>query len=95
MKARPRADFGYGLTFASATSESKEARNWEFTMSDARRQRRSKEEQDRILSMELEMTFPASDPPASTQPGSGVTGPAHRRARPPLAQIYERERAKG
>ena len=43
-------------------------------MSDARRQRRSKDEQDRILSMELEMTFPASDPPASTQPGSGVTG---------------------
>ena len=43
-------------------------------MSDARRQRRSKDEQDRILSMELEMTFPASDPPASTQPGSGVHG---------------------
>jgi hypothetical protein len=43
-------------------------------MGDARRQRRLKDEQDRILSMELEMTFPASDPPASTQPGSGVTG---------------------
>ena len=25
--------------------------------------------------MELEMTFPASDPPASTKPCSGVTGP--------------------
>ena len=27
--------------------------------------------------MELEMTFPASDPPASTKPGSGVTGPCN------------------
>jgi hypothetical protein len=27
------------------------------------------------LDKELESTFPASDPPASTQPGSGVTGP--------------------
>jgi hypothetical protein len=58
-------------------------------MSDARRQRRSKDEQDQILSMELEMTFPASDPPASTQPGSGVTGPVHRRARPSLAPMPE------
>ena len=39
--------------------------------------------------MELEMTFPASDPPASTQPGSGVTGPVHRRARPSLAPMPE------
>ena len=34
-----------------------------------------KDEQDRELSRELEMTFPASDPPASTEPGGGVTGP--------------------
>jgi hypothetical protein len=27
------------------------------------------------LSKELDMTFPASDPPASTQPGGGITGP--------------------
>jgi hypothetical protein len=64
-------------------------------MSDARRQRRSKDEQDQILSMELEMTFPASDPPASTQPGSGVTGPSHRRARPSLAPMPKTERTAG
>jgi hypothetical protein len=62
-------------------------------MSDARRHRRSKDEQDRILSMELEMTFPASDPPASTQPASGVTGATDRRARPSLAPMPESERA--
>ena len=45
--------------------------------------------------MELEMTFPASDPPASTQPGSGVTGPVHRRARPSLAPMPETERTAG
>lgn len=49
-------------------------------MSDAGRLPRAKDEQDRILSMELEMTFPASDPPASTQPSSGVTGPVSHRA---------------
>jgi hypothetical protein len=38
--------------------------------------RKSKTEEDRQLSKELEMSFPASDPPAATQPGSGVTGPA-------------------
>jgi len=27
------------------------------------------------LDKELESTFPASDPPASTQPGGGITGP--------------------
>ncbi len=36
---------------------------------------KSKAEQERQLSKELEMTFPASDPPAATQPGGGVTGP--------------------
>lgn len=36
---------------------------------------KSKDEQDRQLSKELAMTFPASDPPASSQPGAGVTGP--------------------
>lgn len=35
----------------------------------------SKTDQDRKLGKELEMTYPASDPPASTQPGSGITGP--------------------
>ena len=37
--------------------------------------RKSKTEEDRQLSKELEMSFPASDPPAATQPGSGITGP--------------------
>jgi len=36
---------------------------------------KSKGDQERRLSKELEATFPASDPPASTQPGSGITGP--------------------
>ena len=40
-----------------------------------RRELKSKGQQDRELSKELDMTFPASDPPASTQPGSGITGP--------------------
>lgn len=31
--------------------------------------------EDRELTKELDMSFPASDPPASTQPGSGITGP--------------------
>jgi hypothetical protein len=39
------------------------------------REQKLKDEQDRELSRELEMTFPASDPPASTEPGGGVTGP--------------------
>jgi hypothetical protein len=37
--------------------------------------RKSKNEEDRQLSKELEMSFPASDPPAATQPGGGITGP--------------------
>ena len=48
-------------------------------MSKEKQQGRSKDEQDRKLTKELDneldMSFPASDPPASTQPGSGVTGP--------------------
>ena len=37
--------------------------------------RKSKNEEDRQLSRELEMSFPASDPPTATQPGGGITGP--------------------
>jgi hypothetical protein len=37
--------------------------------------RKSKNEEDRQLTKELEMSFPASDPPAATQPGSRITGP--------------------
>ena len=37
--------------------------------------KKSKGDQDRELSKELVETFPASDPPAITQPGGGVTGP--------------------
>ena len=37
-------------------------------------ERKSKNERDRQLTKELEMSFPASDPPAATQPGSGITG---------------------
>jgi hypothetical protein len=48
-------------------------------MSDAKRHRRSKDEQDRILSMVFEMTFPASDPPIDVIPDLVATpksGPA-------------------
>jgi hypothetical protein len=41
----------------------------------AKQERKSKKEKEQQLSKELEMSFPASDPPASTQPGSGITGP--------------------
>ena len=48
-------------------------------MSKEEQERRTQDQQDRKLSKELDkeldMSFPASDPPASTQPGSGVTGP--------------------
>jgi hypothetical protein len=44
-------------------------------MAESREAQKSKGEQERQLTKELEQTFPASDPPASTQPGSGVTGP--------------------
>jgi hypothetical protein len=40
-----------------------------------KQERKSKKEKEQQLSEELDMSFPASDPPASTQPGSGVTGP--------------------
>jgi hypothetical protein len=44
-------------------------------MTAAKQPDKSKSEQELQLAKELEMTFPASDPPASTQPGSGITGP--------------------
>ena len=44
-------------------------------MATEKHDQKSKKEQEQLLSKELEMSFPASDPPASTQPGSGVTGP--------------------
>jgi hypothetical protein len=37
--------------------------------------RKSKTEEDRELTRELEQSFPASDPPSTTQPGGGITGP--------------------
>ena len=43
-------------------------------MAEVKRDEKSKSEEDRDLTKELEDSFPASDPPASTQPGSGVTG---------------------
>jgi len=47
----------------------------EDKMAEEKHAQKSKGEQERQLTKELEETFPASDPPASTQPGSGVTGP--------------------
>jgi hypothetical protein len=47
-------------------------------MTTAKPKQKSKGEQERHLSKELEMSFPASDPPASTQPGGGITGPEAR-----------------
>ena len=44
-------------------------------MTTAKENQKSKAEQDRQLSKELAMTFPASDPIASSQPGGGITGP--------------------
>ncbi len=44
-------------------------------MAKAKQDQKPKREQEEQLSKELEMSFPASDPPASTQPGSGTTGP--------------------
>jgi hypothetical protein len=51
-------------------------------MTAAKQPAKSKSEQERQLAKELEMTFPASDPPASTQPGAGVTGPEVKSPRP-------------
>ena len=47
----------------------------EGAMTRAKQDQKLKREQGRELTKELEMTFPASDPPASTQPGGGITGP--------------------
>jgi hypothetical protein len=44
-------------------------------MSREKQDPKSKKDQERALSKELEATFPASDPLASTQPGGGITGP--------------------
>ena len=44
-------------------------------MSREKQNPKSKKDQERALSKELEATFPASDPLASTQPGGGITGP--------------------
>jgi hypothetical protein len=48
--------------------------------------RKSKKEEDRQLSRELEESFPASDPPAATQPGSGITGPEVTKRQPKDSQ---------
>jgi hypothetical protein len=55
----------------------------------AKQEHKSKKEQEKLLSRELEMSFPASDPPASTQPGSGITG-----AVPALKQPQAKRRDK-
>ena len=54
----------------------------EDEMAEAKRDKKSKGEQEQQLSKELEQTFPASDPPASVQPGSGVTGPEVAKPKP-------------
>ena len=51
------------------------AKTEQVRKSNKKEDRKSKNEEDRQLSRELEMSFPASDPPAATQPGSGITGP--------------------
>jgi hypothetical protein len=43
-------------------------------MTKAKQDAKAKAKKDRELTKELEMTFPASDPPESVEPGSGVTG---------------------
>jgi hypothetical protein len=47
----------------------------ETKMKNEKERRKTKKEEDRELSKELEMSFPASDPPSATQPGGGITGP--------------------
>jgi hypothetical protein len=57
-------------------------------MSKEKHQTQPKKAQEQVskeLDKELESTFPASDPPASTQPGSGITGPEVART-PPKAR---------
>lgn len=44
-------------------------------MSKTKAPEKTKRDSEDKLGEELEMTFPASDPPAATQPGGGVTGP--------------------
>jgi hypothetical protein len=44
-------------------------------MTTEKQEPKSKGDQEKKLTKELEMSFPASDPPASTQPGGGITGP--------------------
>jgi hypothetical protein len=51
---------------------------------------KSKDEKDRELSRELEMSFPASDPPAATQPGSGITGPEAPISQPKAAKMKDK-----
>jgi hypothetical protein len=51
-------------------------------MAKEKQEPKSKGEQERRLSEELKQSFPASDPPASTQPGSGITGPEAGRPAP-------------
>ena len=51
-------------------------------MTESKRDKKSKSEREQQLSKELEQTFPASDPPASVQPGRGVTGPGVPRSKP-------------
>jgi hypothetical protein len=58
----------------------------EAQMIKEKREPKSKDEQERKLAKELEMSFPASDPPASTQPGGGVTGPEAVKSRPRKAK---------
>lgn len=49
-----------------------------------------KKEEDKVVDKELQDTFPASDPPASTQPNSGITG-----TEPPPKGAPSREKDKG
>ena len=44
-------------------------------MAKTEQDRKSKNEEDAAAFQGMEMSFPASDPPAATQPGSGITGP--------------------
>lgn len=59
-------------------------------MARAEHGRKSRNEEDRQLSRELEMSFPASDPPAATQPGSGVTGPEAARSEPKADKMKDK-----
>jgi hypothetical protein len=54
-------------------------------MAEDKKPTKSRESEDKQLSKELEMTFPASDPPSSTQPGGGIAGPPKRKGKSPRA----------